>query len=195
MSMKHLELYESFRKPPGEALRTIGAGRLKGKTDINPMWRIKALTEQFGPCGIGWKYAIKEQRVIPGANEEQAAFVDIDLYYKKDGEWSDPIPGAGGSMFVSKEKSGLYTDDECFKKALTDAISVAAKALGIGADVYWDKDPDKYIQIVSCPQCGKTIKPIKDKSGRVMTAEDILTGFHMCVECVKKKQAEQADGG
>lgn len=28
--------------------------------------------------------------------------------------------------------------------ALTDALSVACKALGIAADVYWDKDKTKY---------------------------------------------------
>ena len=46
---------------------------------------------------------------------------------------------------VSKERAGLYVDDECYKKASTDALSVACKNLGIGADVYWDKDTDKYI--------------------------------------------------
>ena len=51
--MEDLELYEKFRVVPNEAKKTITAGRLKGKTDINPMWRIKALTEAFGPCGIG----------------------------------------------------------------------------------------------------------------------------------------------
>ena len=34
--------------------------------------------------------------------------------------------------------------DECFKMALTDAISVAAKAIGVAADVYWQKDRTKY---------------------------------------------------
>ena len=35
-------------------------------------------------------------------------------------------------------------NDECFKMALTDAISVSCKALGVGADVYWNKDRTKY---------------------------------------------------
>lgn len=62
------------------------------------------------------------------------------------GEWSEAIQGIGGSSFVTNEKNGLYTSDECFKMALTDAISVACKALGMGADVYWDKDSTKYDQ-------------------------------------------------
>ena len=49
----NLEIYNSIRNVPQEAQKPIEGGRLKGKTDINPMWRIKALTEQFGPVGIG----------------------------------------------------------------------------------------------------------------------------------------------
>lgn len=142
--MNNMQIYNAARAVPAEAKKTISGGRLNGKTDINPMWRIKALTEQFGPCGIGWKYEILGKNILEGANGEVAAFVDILLYYKHEGEWSEGIPGTGGSMLVSKEKSGLYTSDECFKMALTDAISVSCKALGVGADVYWDKDKTKY---------------------------------------------------
>jgi len=108
------------------------------------MWRIKTLTEVFGPCGVGWKYEITSQRIEEGANGEKAAFVDILLYYRDGEEWSAPVPGSGGSMFVSKEKNGLYTDDECFKKALTDAIGIGFKALGGAANVYWQQDRTKY---------------------------------------------------
>lgn len=142
--MGNLDIYNALRTPPDSAKKEIRGGRLKGMTDINPMWRIKALTEQFGPCGIGWKYEITQKEIAPGANDEMAAFVDINLYIKVNGAWSDPIPGTGGAAFVSREKSGLYTSDECFKMALTDAISVACKALGAAADVYWDKDRTKY---------------------------------------------------
>lgn len=106
-------------------------------TDINPQWRIQTLTEKFGPCGIGWKFVILRKWMEHGPNDEVAAFVDIDLYYKVDGEWSAPVPGTGGSKFVAKEQSGLYVSDECFKMAVTDALSVAGKAIGLGADVYW----------------------------------------------------------
>lgn len=144
MGVENLKIYNAVRVVPAEALKPIGGGRLKGMTDINPMWRIKTLTEQFGICGVGWKYEIVEKRLDKGAGDEIAAFVDINLYIKTNGEWSDAIPGTGGSMLVSKEKNGLYTSDECFKMALTDAISVSCKALGFGADVYWGKDNTKY---------------------------------------------------
>lgn len=142
--MSNLKTWEAVRTPPANALREIKGGRLSGKSDINPVWRLKTLTEQFGPCGIGWKYEIIEKRLEQGANGEIAAFVDINLYIKHGEKWSEAIPGTGGSMFVEKEKAGLHVNDEAFKMALTDAISVSCKALGFAADVYWDKDSTKY---------------------------------------------------
>lgn len=142
--MGNLDLYNAVREVPKEAQKAIGAGRLKGMTDINPMWRIKVLTEQFGICGLGWYTEIIKTWLETGANGEITANVEIRLYIKQGNDWSRPIQGIGGSKFVAKETNGLYTDDECYKKAYTDAVSVACKALGIGADVYFAKDSTKY---------------------------------------------------
>lgn len=144
--MDNMEIYNRAKKCPDTALKQIAAGRLKGKSDINPMWRIKQLTELFGACGIGWYYDVCRQWTEQGANGEISAFCNIALYIKVDGEWSKPILGTGGAAFVANEKNGLYTSDECFKMALTDAISVACKALGFAADVYWAADRTKYDQ-------------------------------------------------
>lgn len=162
--MDNLGIYNKVRSVPGAALKLIQAGRLKGKSDINPMWRLKTLTEQFGPCGFGWKYEITKQWIELGANGEISAFTNIDLYIKADSEWSEAIPGTGGSMFVAKEKNGFYTSDECFKMALTDAISVACKALGFGADVYWNKDKTKYDEPEQPKQDNKPSQNISDSN-------------------------------
>ena len=144
--MGNMDIYNKVREVPSEAQKKITGGRLNGFTDINPMWRLKVLTEIFGPAGIGWYYEIIDKRVEDGAAGEKVVVVDINLYIKHEGEWSKPIQGTGGNMLVAKEKNGLYTSDECFKMALTDAISVACKSLGIGADVYYAKGRSKYGQ-------------------------------------------------
>ena len=142
--MTNLDIYNKVKDVPNEAQKEIKGGRLKGMTDINPMWRIKTLTEQFGPCGIGWYTEITKQWLEreTGTNEI-VAFININLYVKLEEQWSKPIFGSGGSSFVANESKGLYVSDECFKMAYTDAISVACKALGIGADVYWKADKTK----------------------------------------------------
>lgn len=153
--MENMTIYDACRSVPESAKRAITAGRLKGKTDINPMWRIKLLTEKFGPCGIGWYYK-PIRKWLETCGNEVAAFVDIELYVKIDGEWSMPIAGTGGSMFAAKQKESIYVSDECYKMATTDAISVACKQLGFGADVYWDADRTKYTDPFAAPTMQQT---------------------------------------
>ena len=147
--MSNMDLYELFRNTPNEAKKTIEAGRLKGFTDINPMWRIKRLTEVFGPCGIGWWFTIDDTHIEEGVGGEKKAFVEISLYYidTESGSTSHAVKGVGGSAFVAKEKNGLYVNDECFKMAVTDAIGSAAKLLGMSADIFFDKDRTKYTTV------------------------------------------------
>lgn len=139
--MGNLDYYNKLKAVPQKALRQIQSGRLRGKHDINPMWRIKAMTEQFGVCGIGWKYVITKQWTETFGSEVKA-YCNIDLFIKVNGEWSDAIQGTGGSSEVSMESKGAYVSDECYKMALTDALSVAMKALGVAADVYFEAGKD-----------------------------------------------------
>lgn len=182
MSELNLSIYEKSRQVPQAAQKTIQAGRLKGKTDINPMWRIKILTELFGPCGIGWKYTITKQWIEDGANGEKAAFVNIDLFIKHEGNWSDSIPGTGGSSFIANEKNGHYTSDECFKMALTDAISVSCKALGVGADIYWDKDSTKY-DVPQSPQNAPQVTKPQQNTNSQPTQNNGSNGILECADC------------
>lgn len=140
----NLKIYNMIKAVPDEAQKRITGGRLSGMTDIKPMWRIEKLTEVFGVCGLGWYTTTRNKEIIDGANGEKIAVVDINLFvnYKKpfgldEDLWSEPIEGTGGSSFIANERNGLYTSDECFKMAYTDALSVACKSLGMGAEIYW----------------------------------------------------------
>ena len=146
--MENLELYNGWREVPQNAQKTITGGNLNGKTDINPMWRIKVLTDKFGPVGFGWYTKITEHwsdTETIGGNLERVAWVRLELYIKQGGEWSAPIEGVGGSKYAGKGR-GSELNDEAFKMAETDALSVACKKLGIGADIYWAGDNTKYTQ-------------------------------------------------
>lgn len=149
--MENLEIYNKLREVPTTAIKPIMGGRLKGMSDINPMWRIKAMTAQFGICGFGWKYEIVKQWTETYGNIIKA-FCNINMFVKVDGEWSEPIPGTGGSSLVEIERNGAYVSDECYKMALTDALSVAMKSLGMAADVYFQKDRTKYTYPEGQPQ-------------------------------------------
>lgn len=214
--MDNMKLYEQARSVPDEAKKPITTGRLKGMTDVNPMYRIKRLTEMFGPCGIGWWYEVTNRQLVNDEiTHQRAAFVDIMLYYvdPETGAPTHGIPGTGGASFVSQERNGPYLSDECFKMALTDALSVACKAIGIAADVYWDKDRTKYTSqediaddaierakkndtnIVKdgtpkCERCGKVITGWVDNNGRTFNATAVIKRSHekyngcYCANCM-----------
>lgn len=130
-----LRLYEMGRNVPKNAQKSFNNGRFSG-TDINPMWRIKKLTEMFGPVGFGWYTEVTRQEVVPADDGNVMVFVDINLYVKDGDTWSKPIFGTGGNTLKAKGRG----DDDGFKKAYTDAMSIACKALGIGADIWYSAD-------------------------------------------------------
>jgi hypothetical protein len=142
----HMKYWNAVKQPPASALKEIKGGRLSGMTDIKPQWRYQAMTENFGPCGIGWKFTIDKLWTEQGSEGQLVAFANVSLYVRNElipgcNAWSDAIPGNGGSMLVAKEKNGPHTSDEAYKMAITDALSTAMKLLGVAADVYmgnWD---------------------------------------------------------
>lgn len=138
----NMRFYEASRSVPQKAQKQFNNGSFSG-TDINPMWRIKKMTEMFGPCGVGWYYEIISERAEEH-HDMTMAIVDINLYIKVDGEWSKPIFGTGGNTLVKTTSKGARASDEGYKMALTDALSVACKALGVGADIYFGADKTKY---------------------------------------------------
>lgn len=210
--MDNLKIYNDLRSVPETAKKQITAGRLKGMTDINPVWRIKALTERFGACGDGWGYKIDRLWIEEGAGGEMTANALISLWYRLDnGEKSDPIPGIGGSKLIAIEKNGPYTSDECYKMAVTDAIGVAAKALGVGADVYWQADATKYSANrqqeqeqkpqkppIICTSCGKPIPNETLIDGKRYSAASVAKasekkyGAPMCYSCKIKADRDDA---
>lgn len=137
--------YEALSRPPKDALRTIEFGALKGKSDINPQWKYEAMTEEFGLCGIGWKFEIAEKEMVPvQPTGEVMIFVVINLYVKEDESWSAPIPGCGGDFLIKRDKNGMHGNDEGLKMAITDALGNAAKMIGVAADVYRGKFDTKF---------------------------------------------------
>jgi hypothetical protein len=140
-----MENWNKLKTPPASALKKIDGGRLKGKTDINPQWRYEAMTSVFGECGIGWKWEIVKLWTEPAPEGQVFAFAQVNVYICYGAEQSNPIPGIGGSMLIEKEKNGLHANDEAYKMATTDALSVALKFLGVGSDIYMGKfDGSKY---------------------------------------------------
>ena len=137
----NMKYYNQLTTPPAEAVKPISGGNLKGKSDINPQWKIEAMTATFGPCGIGWKFNITDEKTFQCGDGQILLFLTVALMYH-DGEcWSEPVYGCGGDFIIEKNKNGLVPNDEAYKMCLTDALGNAMKCIGVAGDVYrgfWD---------------------------------------------------------
>ena len=198
--MGNMDIYEAGRKVPQEAQKAFNNGKFSG-TDINPMWRIKKLTELFGPCGVGWYTSDVVER-YEEHGEVTMAIVDLNLYVKVNGEWSKPIYGTGGNVLLRKGSPS----DEGYKMAYTDALSVACKALGIGADIYFSTDKTKYTKEVQpahetkpaddlkmrCECCGAVLVPYPGADGKEVSirkhaegSKAKFNGHTYCIVCIQ----------
>jgi len=189
MKEENLKIWNELKQVPGAAKKKIGAGRLKGMTDIKPQWRLQIMTEQFGAIGFGWYYkTIRTWTEEYGG--EVSAHVEVNLFVHNSVEWSKPISGIGGAMLLSMEnvkdyekgtalnKYGNeylkpYHSDEAYKMATTDALSVAMKQLGVAADVYMGLSDSKYDKV----EDNTTPPPEKATTQQKATLKDYQAGF------------------
>lgn len=143
--MENLTIWNQVKQPPSNFLKRIEFGYLKGKSDINPQWRLMAMTQAFGPVGHGWTYRITQKWTETAPCGTVMAFAEVAVKTKLDGEWGEEFYGIGGSQIVEIAKDKLKANDEGFKMAVTDALGVAFKAVGMAADVYFGNyDGSKY---------------------------------------------------
>lgn len=147
MTENNTRLWDELgRTDPSQTKGFKRAGGFTG-TAIKPMWSFRRMTEQFGPCGLGWGVNEPSFQVVPGCDGEVLVYCTVSVWYTE-GE-SKPVGetfGVGGDKVVVKQTSGLRSDDEAFKKAYTDAIGNALKLIGVGADVHMGLfDDSKYV--------------------------------------------------
>jgi hypothetical protein len=105
-------------------------------TTIDPMWQIGKMTEVFGPCGIGWGWTCNYTYT------DSNVFAEVSVWLET------PIQNYGPvSSVQSLHKTNGKLDDECTKKAMTDALTKALSHVGVSADVFLGMhDNSKYVE-------------------------------------------------
>ncbi len=118
------------------------AGGFSG-TAIKPIYSYRRMTEEYGPCGVGWGVGEPSFQVVPAPEGEVLVYCTVNIWH---GDRANVVFGVGGDKAVIKQSSGLRSDDEAFKKAFTDAVTNALKLIGVGADVHMGLfDDNKYV--------------------------------------------------
>ncbi len=176
---KNLEIWTAVDKTdPKHTKKFTGAAGIPLR-NIDPVYRMKRLTEQFGPCGVGWGWVIERTWRDAFSNTfydkesgehvtevKDCVYAQVYIWYVWEGERRQTGPQIGGT------ETGR-TPDESYKMAVTDAFGKCAVALGLCADVYLGEFDNKYgrpettsagsrgPQLPPCPKCGKMLRTSK----------------------------------
>ena len=144
MSNQNMRIWSQVEKTAPEATK---AAKVNGQqiTSISGQHMVKRATEVFGPVGIGWGWAVAEERFDQGGEirndkgeiigHEIGHTVRIKLWFMQDDKRGE-VEQYGCTPFTYKSKWGVTTDTEAPKKSLTDAVKKGLAMLGFSADIF-----------------------------------------------------------
>ena len=173
--MENMEIWDSLSKTDPKHTKPFQrAGGFKG-TAMKPIWIVKRMTEEFGPCGIGWGVNRPEFQV-EHTPDESLVYCSVSIWH---GQKENEIWGVGGDKVRTTRKSGdVFVDDEAFKKAFTDAINNALKYLGVAADIHMGQFEDnKYLQEVTNEFEQEAAQEEKAKSSAALKRDGVWQSF------------------
>lgn len=186
------DIWESLGTTDPKATRAFDRGGFKG-TAIQPIWMVKRMTEQFGPCGTGW--GVNEpQFQIEHCEADTLVYCTVSVWH---GSQDNLLWGVGGDKVrqtFKKGQQGEYTktDDEAFKKAFTDAVSNALKYLGVGADVHMGLfDDSKYVEKANSAEQKRRWEVIKEPiQNELLDVKTLDAARQLFSDYWRKMQAE-----
>lgn len=139
ITQDNMSLWDRLQYTEQSATKKVTGGKIPGALDINPTWRMKRMTEMFGPMGKGWGWELNE-KWIDEIEGKKFAYVMLTVWWSEDGGKTRYLVGphvGGTSMSMAK--------DEAWKQSITDAFGKCASGLGVAADIYEGKwDDSKY---------------------------------------------------
>ncbi len=146
------------------------AGGFKG-TAIKPMWSYRRMTEEYGPCGVGWGIGEPSFKIIE-AGGEVLVYCIASVWH---GKRENVVYGVGGDKALAKFSSGLKTDDEALKKAFTDGVTNALKMIGVGADVHMGMfDDSKYVSEMKAEYAQQSLPDGQLEAGDPIPSEHVI---------------------
>lgn len=154
-----MKLWDSFEKTDPKYTKAFTRGGGFKGTAINGTYIVKKLTEQFGPCGTGWRFVLEDEQIVEGHTLKNGDKAKLHIVrghldyrqpfagaFKVDDPWFSTSPQFGQTMLVDENKNGVFMDEEAPKKSITDCISKCAVLLGIAADIHLGLfDDNKYV--------------------------------------------------
>jgi hypothetical protein len=123
-----------------------------------PYWIVERLTEEFGPCGLGWGFSILSERMERLSETDVLHVAVVRFWYvmlptSVAAHLRDAGPLRGELEQIGQTKAAYMTakgslmvDEDAPKKSVTDALVKCASYLGFAGDIFSGRwDDSKYV--------------------------------------------------
>ena len=180
------------------AVKPITGKQYSGNSP-KPYWIVERLTDEFGPCGIGWGFSIiseRFERFDSGDSSEALHIAAVRFWYVLDGKRGELEQVGQTRAAYMSSKGRFIVDEDAPKKSVTDALVKCASYLGFAGDIFsgmWDDS--KYVN-----EAGKhwdAIRADESKTPRERALDDLasdLIEMHKAGQDMKAIEAWYADG-
>ena len=127
------------------AVKPITGKQYSGNSP-KPYWIVERLTDEFGPCGIGWGFTIINERFERFSGTDSLHVAVVRLWYVQDGKRGELEQiGQTKASYVTS-KGSFMLDEDAPKKSVTDALVKCASYLGFAGDIFSGRwDDSKYV--------------------------------------------------
>lgn len=135
---------KAFTTDP-KAVKAITGKQYNGNSP-KPYWIVERLTDEFGPCGIGWGFSIVNERFERFSETDTLHVATVRLWYELEGKRGE-LEQIGQTKATYQSNAGKFiVDEDAPKKSVTDALVKCASYLGFAGDIFSGRwDDSKYV--------------------------------------------------
>jgi hypothetical protein len=144
--METMALWNRVCKTDPHQVKPITGKQYSGNSP-KPYYIVQRLTEEFGPCGIGWGFTILNER-MERLTEHDVLHVAVVRFWYMQGDKRGELEHIGQTMAAYQKKDGskMIIDEDAPKKSITDALIKCASHLGFAGDIFSGRwDDSKYV--------------------------------------------------
>jgi len=186
-------LWDRVCKTDPAAVKPITGKQYQGNSP-KPYYIVRRLTEEFGPCGLGWGFNVVNERFERFSDTDTLHVALVEFWYLRDGIEEGRFQQMGQTKASYMSGQGKFIlDEDAPKKSVTDALVKCASYLGFAGDIFSGRwDDSKYVAELKkefspppadlVPALEASIEQAKQKRQGVMGA--VLAGLDLSAEVV-----------
>jgi hypothetical protein len=139
------DLWIRVCKTDPAAVKPITGKQYQGNSP-KPYYIVERLTEEFGPCGLGWGFSVLHERFERFSDTDTLHVALIEFWYIR-GTDRGAFQQMGQTKASYVTSKGVFMlDEDAPKKSVTDALVKCASYLGFAGDIFSGRwDDSKYV--------------------------------------------------